>query len=223
MRIALAVDDGCADRIATLLQTAGHAVHRFGSARALIKARRRDSFDLVICEWSVTGVDLDTLAAPHDHDLGPPVILMTAEPDADVAAALNAGADDVLVRPVGDAMVMARIEAVLRRGSGRRGRSPVEVYGDYRLDTAAGSISRSGVALPATTKEFLLALTLFRNMGHCLSRDHLMETVWCQQPGVSRTLDAHVSIIRRSLGLVPQNGLRLEAIYGFGYRLAQAG
>nr|WP_281397617.1 helix-turn-helix domain-containing protein [endosymbiont of Lamellibrachia barhami] len=78
------------------------------------------------------------------------------------------------------------------------------------------------VSIELTEKEFQLAWILFSNVGRLLSRDHLLETVWGFGPGlVTRTVDTHMSRLRRKLSLVPENGWRLKAVYHQGYRLEQ--
>ncbi len=75
-----------------------------------------------------------------------------------------------------------------------------------------------------TAKEFHLALLLFRNIHRSLSRAHILEAVWGRNPDLpTRTLDAHISLVRGKLGLRPENGLRLSSVYSFGYRLESLG
>lgn len=140
---------------------------------------------------------------------------------ASVASVLNAGADDCLIEPFLDAMLVAKVAAVLRRTYLRRPWT-VETYGPYIFDTATKSIARHDVAIAVTAKAFALTLMLFRNLGRCLSRGHLVEQVWGQGCSVNgRSLDAHVSVIRRRLRLT--SACRLTAVYGFGYRLDDVG
>jgi DNA-binding winged helix-turn-helix (wHTH) protein len=89
---------------------------------------------------------------------------------------------------------------------------------------SARQLEVDGRPLVLTQKEFDLALTLFRNMGRVLSRQHLLEAIWGSNNSMetalmSRTLDTHVSRVRTLLGLRADNGYRLSAIYGQGYRL----
>lgn len=79
---------------------------------------------------------------------------------------------------------------------------------------------RNGEAIELTQKDFDLATFLFRNVGNLVSRGHILETVWGRSPDLNtRTVDTHVSRLRTKLGLLPENGWRLSAIYQHGYRL----
>ena len=95
-----------------------------------------------------------------------------------------------------------------------------EIWGPYLFNLQHRSVTLSGRHIPLTNEEFALALLLFRKLSVALSRDVIMQTVWGYVPDKpSRILDAHISQIRIRLGLNPENGLRLAAVYRFGYRL----
>lgn len=88
------------------------------------------------------------------------------------------------------------------------------------MDLENHRIERDGKPLELTRREFEVAVLLFRNLGQVLSRGHIMEVVWGQPDATTtRTVDMHVSRVRQVLGLSAAIGLRLTAIYGFGYRL----
>jgi two-component system, OmpR family, response regulator RegX3 len=90
------------------------------------------------------------------------------------------------------------------------------------VDCVSGVISRNGVDIELTTKDFELAVLFLRNVGRLLSRSHIHKAVWGPTGVVtSRTIDTHVSRIRNKLGLVPRNGWQLKSVYGHGYRLDQ--
>lgn len=90
----------------------------------------------------------------------------------------------------------------------------------YVLHPASHEVQVNGDVLRLTTKEFDLAYFLFRRRGEPVSRRELGERVWGHGPAIeSRTLDAHVSRLRRKLSIYPANGWRLVALYGFGYSL----
>ena len=107
-----------------------------------------------------------------------------------------------------------------RRNPGHYCRLNVLDMPPYRFDTSAKVLLVDGVPVALTEKEFELAVFLFRNLGRTLSRGHLLEAVWGSALlAVSRTVDTHISRIRRKLGLRPEVGFRLSAAYGNGYRL----
>ena len=93
-------------------------------------------------------------------------------------------------------------------------------FGTYRISRDPGRITRDGQHVELTEKEFKLASMVFNNIGRLLSREHLLEAVWGVGPGLAtRTVDTHISRLRRKLALVPENGWRLKAVYHHGYRL----
>jgi DNA-binding response OmpR family regulator len=151
----------------------------------------------------------------------PPVIMLTSRADKDdVAAALNAGADDFIVKPESAIVITARVEALLRRTSAQPVDSRIETYGPYVFDRLDETVTLNGEPVVLTSKEFALARLFFANKHKPLSRRYLMETVWKSVAELStRTLDMHVSRIRAKLNLRSDNGYRLQTVFGYGYRL----
>jgi two-component system, OmpR family, response regulator RegX3 len=146
-----------------------------------------------------------------------PAIFATARgQERDAVIALSAGADDYLVKPIRRMELLARLDAVTRRFGG----APVFEVGEFRVDGQMRGIWCDGRWVELTGKDFDLASLLLHNVGRVLSRGHLRETIWGQNAGsVSRSLDTHVSRVRRRLGLTPEHGWRLSSVYGRGYRL----
>src|SRR5258708_33834803 len=154
-----------------------------------------------------------------------PVLFLTSRSvEADIVQMLNAGADVYILKPVSRPVLLARVEALLRRIYMHQHEGTQETYGIYRFDlpTQTARVSERPAAL--TQKEFELALLLFRNLSRPLSRSHIRESVWRQDVDIpSRTIDTHVSQIRSKLVLRPQNGYRITPIYSYGYRLEKVG
>jgi DNA-binding response OmpR family regulator len=100
------------------------------------------------------------------------------------------------------------------------GRLLVEQFGAHVFDPLTSTVRINGDRVALTAKEFGLALLFFRHLDRPLSREFIMNSVWGRMPVEgSRTLDAHVSQIRRRLRLIPRQGFRLASVYGYGYRL----
>jgi DNA-binding response OmpR family regulator len=154
-------------------------------------------------------------------EVAPPALIITSRSGiADAVAGLDAGADDFLVKPVDELLLLARINAVLRRTYPEDRSSPVVTLAGATFDAPAATVTIHGQAVSLTAKEFDLALAFFKNRHRPLSRTYLLETVWGRNPDVpTRTLDAHVSRIRLKLGLRRENGFRLAPVYSYGYRL----
>ena len=134
---------------------------------------------------------------------------------------LATGADDYVVKPFEESVLVARVSALLRRtyqvdtpDSGKE-----ELFG-ATFDHGLYTVTLHGREVVLTSKEFGLALILFRNMHRAMSRTHLLEAVWGRNPELpTRTLDVHVSRLRTRLGLRPEHGYRLTPVHSFGYRL----
>lgn len=94
----------------------------------------------------------------------------------------------------------------------------------YDVDGVSRTLMRDGRSVDLTDKDFDLSVLFLRNVGQLLSRGHICERVWGHRAVVSsRTLDTHVGRVRHKLGFMPENGWRLAAKYGYGYRLQQLG
>lgn len=226
MRIA-ALDDDDAQReaIARVLVSGGHSSQCFHLAAPLIAALRRETFDLLVLDWNVPDMDgLEVIAwTLKNLSPPPPILLLTSRShEADVITGLNAGADDYVVKPVVGGVLLARINALLRRTYPDRGAGGLETYGDYVFNLPAEQVTIGGELAPLTAKEFGLALLMFRNLHRALSRGHILEAIWGRNPDLpTRTLDMHISRIRTKLQLRPQNGFRLTPVYSYGYRLEE--
>jgi two-component system response regulator RegX3 len=152
-----------------------------------------------------------------------PVIMLTARGDeADRVAGLELGADDYIVKPFSAREVVARIRAVLRRasreGEPASGAGPLEL-GDLRLDVAAHSFTRAGEPVELTLKEFQLLELLMRNAGAVVTRERLLDEVWdVSWFGSTKTLDVHVSWLRRKLGDEAADPRHLITVRGVGLR-----
>ena len=221
MHIAIAEDDE--DQLSLLelwLTQRGHSSKGFGTAAAFLDALKKERFDLLLVDWMLPdGTGADLLAWVRQN-LGwdVPVVVVTARDDeATVCAALAAGADDYVVKPAKQAELLARIDAVARRS--RPGGLPVLRLGAYEVDVQQHRLSIDGVPATLTQKEYDLAVYCFQNPGKLLSRDHLLNKIWGIHADVdTRTVDTHVSRLRKKLMLDGAKGWRLTPIYGYGYR-----
>ncbi|WP_297801533.1 response regulator transcription factor [uncultured Brevundimonas sp.] len=228
MKIAVLDDDPVQlQTISQIIEKAGFRPTTFSRGHALISALRRDTFDLLIVDWNVpdrSGIEVvgwvrSNLTPP------PPTLLITSRvEDADIVAALNAGADDYLAKPISPTVLEARVRALLRRAYEHLG-APAEreVIDDFVFNASTTTVVRNGESIAMTPKEFALARLLFRNLHRALSRTYLLETIWGNEPHLnSRSLDMHISRVRSKLNLRPQAGYRLTPVYSYGYRLERA-
>jgi DNA-binding response OmpR family regulator len=221
MHIGIAEDD--ADQLALLtlwLSGAQHTSKGSATAAAFIDNLKKERFDLLLVDWMLPdGTGADILSWTRQH-LGweLPVIVVTArEDEATVCEALKAGADDYVVKPPKTAELLARIEAVARRV--RPGGMPVLRMGAYEVDVQRHQLSIEGKPVTLTQKEFDLSVYFFQSPGKLLSRDHLLNKIWGINAEIdTRTVDTHVSRLRKKLILDGSKGWKLVPVYGYGYR-----
>lgn len=225
MRIALLEDDqDQADLVCAWLKAAGHSCHVYMLGKDLVREAQRETFDLFLLDWEVPGMSgaevLVWIRANIDEPV--PVLFVTArQREEDIVHALSSGADDYMVKPLGKLELLARIEALARRmRPGPSQGEDVLEYGQLRVDCRNRQVKVGGEEVAMTQKDYELALFLLRNIGRLLSRGYILEAVWGQSADINtRTVDTHVSRIRGKLGLTPENGWRLSAVYQHGYRL----
>lgn len=223
MRIGLLEDDlALAAHVEKSLSAADHSCEHFVDGHDLVRALRRDTFDMLILDWNVPGLSGCEVIRWMKENLenAPPALMLTSRSaEEDIVAGLNAGADDYVIKPVPVAVLLARVHALARRAYPTQPER-VEVFGDYSFDTIASLLTIADRPVSLTAKEFALALMLFRNMHRALSRAYLFEALWGLNPDVpTRTLDVHISNVRTKLNLRPSNGYKLAPIYAYGYRL----
>lgn len=221
VNIAILEDDPAqAERLTQLLERQGHKCHHFTLGNGLIESLRKVSYDLLLIDWELpdmTGIDvLKTVRTVVDWHV--PVLFITQrDSEADIVQALDAGADDFLVKEVRERELMARIQALLRR----LGAEPQTIsVAHVELDRRTRSAICHEKPVDLTAKDFELAWYLLHNIGRLLSRSQLLRDVWgVTVPINTRTVDVHMSRLRRRLDFGAQGPLRISTIYQHGYRL----
>lgn len=222
MRLLVVEDEpDLADVIARGLRNEGHAVDvAAGVAEAEVKLRS-SAYDLVVLDWNLPdGSGLSICRALVSGDLPtldgerPRVLMLTARDGIeDRVAGLDSGADDYLVKPFALAELRARVRALIRRETET---SPVVTVGALALDPARFRVTRDGMALDLTSKEFSLLHYFMVNPGKVMSQEHLLEHVWDEMVDpMTNVVRVTVSNLRKKLGEPPL----ISTIPGRGYRL----
>jgi DNA-binding response OmpR family regulator len=222
MHIAFVEDDD--DQQAVVchwLTQAGHTVDAFATAQTFMDAVAQKNHDLLLVDWELPDHNGDRVIAWVRETLGweVPVIVTTARgTEADIVTGLRVGADDYLVKPLKSLELLVRIETVGRRLKGRK--QPVLHAGAYDIDTERRQLRVQGQAIELTQKELDLAHYLFSNPGKLFSRHHLLDKIWGIHAVIdTRTVDTHISRLRRKLKLNGEHGWQLLPVYGYGYRI----
>ncbi|TAN06177.1 MAG: response regulator transcription factor [Rhodanobacteraceae bacterium] len=218
-------DPDQAELLRLWLEHAGYGCAWFRTASDFRRRLGNEAVDLVLLDRSLPDAKgLDVLAwIRQSANARLPVIFLTASGDeSDIVEGLAAGADDYVVKPPKQGELLARVAAVLRRRGGDSDGSEALELPPYRIDAQRRVISVNDQPVELTQREYELACYLFRRQGRIVSRDALLENVWNLAGGVStRTVDTHISRLRKKLGLSGENGWRLTAVYQHGYRIEQ--
>lgn len=219
MRVLLVEDDdGVASALAELLGHAGATVVQVG--RGSDALNRVKGCDLVLLDLGLPDMDgLDVLRTLRRASTVPVIIMTARDSDGAVVLGLRAGADDYLIKPVRKAVLLARIEAVMRRArrvSGEMAAAPGPVVaGPVTVDRERREVRLAEVPQALTRTEYQLVAMLAARQGEAVSREELMLEVWgTAVVGRSRSLDFFIGQIRAKLP-----GLPLQTVRGFGFRL----
>lgn len=219
VRVLVVEDDGSiAGQLGRGLGRAGCLVTLVATATAALTLPEADlaSYDLLLVDLGLPDLDGIELCRRLRQRSAVPIIVVTARgEEADRVEALDAGADDYVLKPFGFAELLARMRAVLRRVA--PGGAPVIRHGRLTVEPASRQVSVDGNPVPLTGKEFDILACLAVEPGRVVSREEIFERVWDEHwYGPTKVLDVHLAALRRKLG---DPGL-IETVYGRGFRLA---
>ncbi|MFI0817762.1 response regulator transcription factor [Streptomyces sp. NPDC021098] len=221
MHVLLVEDD---DRLAAALTSAldrlGHQVVRTGRADDAL--RLKDGADFVLLDLGLPDMDgLEALRRLRRASAVPVIVVTARSAERDVVRSLRGGADDYLVKPFRTAELIARMEAVVRRGTRPlTAVGPVVAVGGVRIDLATRQLEVDGRPVALTRREFDVLALLAREPGVVRSREEILDAVWGDLLlSASRSLDVHIAGIRSKTGR-PE---LVETLRGTGYRLGTGG
>ena len=220
----LVVEDD--ERIRTALIRAlrerGHAVESAGTAMSGLQQAVEGRPDLVVLDLGLPDLDGAELLRMLRAVSTVPVIVATArDDDGSIVSALDAGADDYVLKPFQAGQLEARIRAVLRRAGGVEAPSAVTV-GDLTVDPRTRRVTLAGAPVELAPKEFDLLAYLAARVGTVVTKRELLREVW-QLPygGSDKTVDVHLSWLRRKLGESAAQPRLIQTVRGVGVRLAE--
>lgn len=222
MYLALIEDDPDQSDVLNLwLSSAGYSVTVFPDGATVLAELRKQHFDMFVVDWILPDMNGGQIIQQIREQLGweTPILVASArDSEADVVMGLSAGADDYVTKPIRQFELIARIGTLARRIKARK--QPVLRVGDIELDSEQQVARMGGAPLTLTQKEFDLAWYLFSNPGRLFSRHHLLDKIWGMSADVdTRTVDTHVSRLRRKFNLAAGTSWNLESVYGYGYRM----
>lgn len=219
----LIVEDDAAIRSSLIraLADGGFAVSSAASGMSGLGKAVDEAPDVVVLDLGLPDVDGLTVLSMLRAVSAVPVIVATARDDErTIVRALDQGADDYVVKPFGAEQLQARIRAVMRRGTQADAAGPI-LIGDLAIDGAKREVTLNGSPIELSRKEFDLLHLLAQRAGEVVTKREMLAEVWRQAyGGADRTVDVHVSWLRRKLGETAAHPRYLHSVRGVGVRLS---
>lgn len=217
-RVLLVEDDNdIVEPLTRMLQADGYSVASVADGATAITRITQTNPDLVILDLGLPEVDgLDVCRAVRDRGSDVPILILTARTsELDLVVGLDAGADDYLFKPFRSTELLARVRALLRRKTGQLV-GEVLTFNALVVDMNARTCRLHGEELGLTPTEFDVLALLMSNSGQMMSRQQILREIWnTEWAGSTKSLDMHVSSLRRKLG---DAGNVVSTVRGHGYR-----
>ncbi|MGH7053064.1 MAG: winged helix-turn-helix domain-containing protein [Stellaceae bacterium] len=221
MKILIVEDDReTASYLGKGLGESGYTVDRAGDGRDGLYLASSGGYDAIVLDRMLPGMDgLAMLGALRAAEIRTPALILSALGQVhDRVRGLRAGADDYLVKPFAFSELLARLEALLRRGAGAPSATGLRV-GDLELDLLTRTVKRQGKPIELLPREFRLLEYLMRNAGHVVTRTMLLEHVWDYHfDPQTNVIDVHISRLRQKIDKNFDHPL-LHTVRGAGYCL----
>ncbi len=199
-----------------------YEVTHFLNSEDFLSSEAINQYDLLIFDWELPGLSGLEMLKEYREKYGAsvPVLFATQkDEESSIVAALNAGADDYMIKPLKEFELKARLLALARRNKKPNENNSVIEVGNIKLYLDKERAEIDGQSVDLTHKEYMVAKVLFENQNTIISRDQLLEDVWDTNAQVNtRTVDVHVSKVRRLFNINPLMGYHIKTIYNHGYR-----
>jgi two-component system response regulator RegX3 len=212
------------EALSFLLEKEGFETEVAETGKAGIAAFNKSTFDLVLLDLmipEISGIDVCRTIRTTSQI---PIIMLTAkDSEVDKVVGLELGADDYVTKPYSARELVARIKAVLRRGTPEESSSSessgIHTAAGIRMDIERHQVTVNGNLIPLPLKEFELLEFLLRNEGRVLTRGQLIDRVWGgDYYGDTKTLDVHIKRLRSKIEVDPANPVLIQTIRGLGYK-----
>ncbi len=212
------------EAISFLLGKEGFETDVAENGRAALELFKASAYDLVLLDLMIPEVSgIDVCRAIRTTSMVPIIMLTAKDSEVDKVVGLELGADDYVTKPYSSRELVARIKAVLRRGTAESidadSNSAIQVAGQIRMDVERHQVTVNGDLINLPLKEFELLEFLMRNEGRVLTRGQLIDRVWGgDYYGDTKTLDVHIKRLRSKIEKDPANPQLIQTIRGLGYK-----
>ncbi|MDX6237480.1 MAG: hypothetical protein QOG10_2295 [Kribbellaceae bacterium] len=215
-------DDAIRTSLSRSLTAAGHVVTAVAAGVAGVAAVAKERPEVMLLDLGLPDLDgRDVLAMVRSVSDIPVIVATARDDDVSVVKLLDAGADDYVIKPFSTAQIDARIRAVLRRGGADQPGEAVLRLGTLAIDPRSREVTVDGAPVDLTRKEFDLLFALSRRAGAVVTKRELLAEVWgLPWGGGDRTVDVHLSWLRRKLGETAAAPRFLHSVRGVGVKLA---
>lgn len=212
------------EAISFLLGKEGFETDVAENGRAALELFKASAYDLVLLDLMIPEVSgIEVCRAIRTTSMVPIIMLTAKDSEVDKVVGLELGADDYVTKPYSSRELVARIKAVLRRGTAESidadSNSAIQVAGQIRMDVERHQVTVNGELINLPLKEFELLEFLMRNEGRVLTRGQLIDRVWGgDYYGDTKTLDVHIKRLRSKIEKDPANPQLIQTIRGLGYK-----
>ena len=206
-----------------LLEREGFEVQSARDGATGLKRGLKEEFDLIVLDVLLPKLDgFDVCRRLRADNVTIPILMLTAKTqEADKVMGLERGEDDYVTKPFGVAELVARVKALLRRSGGTDGVATF-AFADTEVDFGTRRVSRSGREIPLTARQFDLLRYLIRHRGRVITREELLRRVWgYDDPPITRTVDAHVAVLRSQLERKPDRPKHFLGVRSVGSRFQE--
>jgi two-component system response regulator RegX3 len=211
------------EALSFLLGKEGYDVAVAATGTDAIKQFNEDGADLILLDLMIPEISGVEVCKTIRTTSQVPIIMLTAkDSEIDKVVGLELGADDYVTKPYSSRELIARIKAVLRRGSSEdvSPENGIHTVAGIRLDTGKHQVTVNGTLISLPLKEFELLEFLMRNSGRVLTRTQLIDRIWGgDYYGDTKTLDVHIKRLRSKIEADPANPVLIQTIRGLGYKL----